>query len=213
MLRALLLFASARALRAPAAPQAAARSLFHEELATLRAVADGASATGRFRPHARYTSRFGEALRHGAGSDPAVASRAAAARDALGGDPLAAAAELGEAVLKPSTSAGRFIGRGAGATRAARPMAPARRHGGGGTVYEIGGKEFSTEQVVGGVFTFYCVLAFVGTRGGKKEEKVEAATGGASTGGVMSMMDDGFDAWASAPANMKKWEESIAAMK
>ena len=86
-------------------------------------------------------------------------------------------------------------------------------HGGGGTVYEIGGKEFSTEQVVGGVFTFYCVLAFVGTRGGKKEEKVEAAAGGASTGGVMSMMDDGFDAWASAPANMKKWEESIAAMK
>ncbi|KAH8051619.1 hypothetical protein JL720_15107 [Aureococcus anophagefferens] len=77
MLRALLLFASAtaaRALRAPAAPQAAARSLFHEELATLRAVADGASATGRFRPHARYTSRFGEALRHGAGSDPDTAS-------------------------------------------------------------------------------------------------------------------------------------------
>ena len=105
MLRALLLFASAtaaRALRAPAAPQAAARSLFHEELATLRAVADGASATGRFRPHARYTSRFGEALRHGAGSDPDVARRAAAARDTLdaGGDPLAAAAELGEAVLQ-----------------------------------------------------------------------------------------------------------------
>jgi len=116
-------------------------------------------------------------------------------------------------MYRAAASAGRFIGRGAGATRAARPMAPARRHGGGGTVYEIGGKEFSTEQVVGGVFTFYCVLAFVGTRGGKKEEKVEAATGGASTGGVMSMMDDGFDAWASVPANMKKWEESIAAMK
>lgn len=116
-------------------------------------------------------------------------------------------------MYRAAASAGRFIGRGAGASRAARPMAPARRHGGGGTVYEIGGKEFSTEQVVGGVFTFYCVLAFVGTRGGKKEEKVEAATGGASTGGVMSMMDDGFDAWASAPANMKKWEESIAAMK
>ena len=67
MLRALLLLFAyatpARALRAPAAPQAAARSLFHEELATLRAVADGASATGRFRPHARYTSRFGEALK------------------------------------------------------------------------------------------------------------------------------------------------------
>ena len=38
-------------------------------------------------------------------------------------------------------------------------------------VYVIGGKEFSTEQVVGLVFGFYCVLGFLGTRGGSKKEE------------------------------------------
>ena len=109
MLRALLLFAcaKARALRAPAAPQAAARSLFHEELATLRAVADGASATGRFRPHARYTSRFGEALRHGAGSDPDVASRAAG--DAIVVPRTPSTDELGEMPEEAPCGQGSFV--------------------------------------------------------------------------------------------------------
>ena len=49
---------------------------FARELATLRAVAQGASAVGRFRPHSRYTSRFGEILKYGAGSDASAAARA-----------------------------------------------------------------------------------------------------------------------------------------
>lgn len=81
-------------------------------------------------------------------------------------------------------------------------------------VYVIGGKEFSTEQVVGLVFGFYCVLGFVGTRGGsKKEAAAPVAAAPAASGSVMSMVDDGFEAWAASPANMKKWEESVAEMK
>mmetsp|Transcript_18149 Transcript_18149/g.53954 ORF Transcript_18149/g.53954 Transcript_18149/m.53954 type:complete len:111 (+) Transcript_18149:72-404(+) len=101
--------------------------------------------------------------------------------------------------------------RTATAARRAVPQA-ARRNMSGSDVYVIGGKEFSTEAVVGGVFSFYCILAFVGTRGGKKKEA--AAPAAAAPGGaVMSMMDDGFDAWASVPANMKLWEESVAKME
>ena len=81
-------------------------------------------------------------------------------------------------------------------------------------VYVIGGKEFSTEQVVGLVFGFYCVLGFLGTRGGsKKEEPKVAESAPAASGSVVSMLDDGFEAWAASPANMKKWEDSIAEMK
>ena len=82
-------------------------------------------------------------------------------------------------------------------------------------VYVIGGKEFSTEQVVGMVFGFYCVLGFLGTRGGSKKEEPKAAESApaASGGSVVSMLDDGFEAWAASPANMKKWEDSIAEMK
>ena len=81
-------------------------------------------------------------------------------------------------------------------------------------VYVIGGKEFSTEQVVGLVFGFYCVLGFVGTRGGsKKEAAAPVAAAPAASGSVMSMVDDGFEAWAASPANMKKWEDSVAEMK
>ena len=82
-------------------------------------------------------------------------------------------------------------------------------------VYVIGGKEFSTEQVVGMVFSFYCVLGFLGTRGGSKKEAPKAAESApaASGGSVVSMLDDGFEAWAASPANMKKWEDSIAEMK
>ena len=82
-------------------------------------------------------------------------------------------------------------------------------------VYVIGGKEFSTEQVVGMVFGFYCVLGFLGTRGGSKKEAPKAAESApaASGGSVVSMLDDGFEAWAASPANMKKWEDSIAEMK
>ena len=82
-------------------------------------------------------------------------------------------------------------------------------------VYVIGGKEFSTEQVVGLVFGFYCVLGFLGTRGGSKKEAPKAAESApaASGGSVVSMLDDGFEAWAASPANMKKWEDSIAEMK
>ena len=81
-------------------------------------------------------------------------------------------------------------------------------------VYVIGGKEFSTEQVVGLVFGFYCVLGFLGTRGGSKKEAPKAAESApAASGSVVSMLDDGFEAWAASPANMKKWEDSIAEMK
>ena len=81
-------------------------------------------------------------------------------------------------------------------------------------VYVIGGKEFSTEQVVGLVFGFYCVLGFLGTRGGSKKEAPKAAESAPAAGGsVVSMLDDGFEAWAASPANMKKWEDSIAEMK
>ena len=81
-------------------------------------------------------------------------------------------------------------------------------------VYVIGGKEFSTEQVVGMVFSFYCVLGFLGTRGGSKKEAPKAAESAPAAGGsVVSMLDDGFEAWAASPANMKKWEDSIAEMK
>ena len=81
-------------------------------------------------------------------------------------------------------------------------------------VYVIGGKEFSTEQVVGMVFGFYCVLGFLGTRGGSKKEAPKAAESAPAAGGsVVSMLDDGFEAWAASPANMKKWEDSIAEMK
>ena len=81
-------------------------------------------------------------------------------------------------------------------------------------VYVIGGKEFSTEQVVGMVFGFYCVLGFLGTRGGsKKEEPKVAESAPAASGSVVSMLDDGFEAWAANPSNMKKWEDSIAEMK
>ena len=81
-------------------------------------------------------------------------------------------------------------------------------------VYVIGGKEFSTEQVVGLVFGFYCVLGFLGTRGGsKKEEPKVAESAPAASGSVVSMLDDGFEAWAANPSNMKKWEDSIAEMK
>ena len=82
-------------------------------------------------------------------------------------------------------------------------------------VYVIGGKEFSTEQVVGMVFGFYCVLGFLGTRGGSKKEAPKAAESApaASGGSVVSMLDDGFEAWAANPSNMKKWEDSIAEMK
>ena len=80
--------------------------------------------------------------------------------------------------------------------------------------YVIGGKEFSTEQVVGLVFGFYCVLGFLGTRGGsKKEESKVAESAPAASGSVVSMLDDGFEAWAANPSNMKKWEDSIAEMK
>jgi hypothetical protein len=81
-------------------------------------------------------------------------------------------------------------------------------------VYVIGGKEFSTEQVVGLVFGFYCVLGFLGTRGGSKKEEPKAAESAPAAGGsVVSMLDDGFEAWAANPSNMKKWEDSIAEMK
>ena len=81
-------------------------------------------------------------------------------------------------------------------------------------VYVIGGKEFSTEQVVGMVFSFYCVLGFLGTRGGSKKEAPKAAESAPAAGGsVVSMLDDGFEAWAANPSNMKKWEDSIAEMK
>ena len=81
-------------------------------------------------------------------------------------------------------------------------------------VYVIGGKEFSTEQVVGLVFGFYCVLGFLGTRGGSKKEEPKAAESApAASGSVVSMLDDGFEAWAANPSNMKKWEDSIAEMK
>ena len=79
--------------------------------------------------------------------------------------------------------------------------------------YVIGGKEFSTEQVVGLVFGFYCVLGFLGTRGGSKEEPKVAESAPAAGGSVVSMLDDGFEAWAANPSNMKKWEDSIAEMK
>ena len=72
----------------------------------------------------------------------------------------------------------------------------------------IGGKEFSTEQVVGLVFGFYCVLGFLGTRGGSKKEEPKAAESApAASGSVVSMLDDGFEAWAANPSNMKKWED------
>ena len=88
------------------------------------------------------------------------------------------------------------------------PTPPTRRR------YVIGGKEFSTEQVVGLVFGFYCVLGFLGTRGGsKKEEPKVAESAPAASGSVVSMLDDGFEAWAANPSNMKKWEDSIAEMK
>ena len=81
-------------------------------------------------------------------------------------------------------------------------------------VYVIGGKEFSTEQVVGLVFGFYCVLGFLGTRGGSKKEEPKVAESAPAAGGsVVSMLDDGFEAWAANPSNMKKWEDSIAEMK
>mmetsp|Transcript_17977 Transcript_17977/g.47064 ORF Transcript_17977/g.47064 Transcript_17977/m.47064 type:complete len:112 (+) Transcript_17977:54-389(+) len=98
--------------------------------------------------------------------------------------------------------------------QAARPRAaPQRRHM-SADVYVIGGKEFSTEQVVGMVFGFYCVLGFLGTRGGSKKEAPKAAESAPAAGGsVVSMLDDGFEAWAASPANMKKWEDSIAEMK
>ena len=81
-------------------------------------------------------------------------------------------------------------------------------------VYVIGGKEFSTEQVVGMVFGFYCVLGFLGTRGGSKKEEPKVAESAPAAGGsVVSMLDDGFEAWAANPSNMKKWEDSIAEMK
>ena len=80
--------------------------------------------------------------------------------------------------------------------------------------YVIGGKEFSTEQVVGLVFGFYCVLGFLGTRGGSKKEEPKVAESAPAAGGsVVSMLDDGFEAWAANPSNMKKWEDSIAEMK
>lgn len=78
--------------------------------------------------------------------------------------------------------------------------------------YNIGGKDFSVEQVVVGVFSFYCVLGFVGTRGKKKEE-APAAAPAATSGEIMSFADEGFDEWAASPANMKLWEDSVAEMK
>ena len=56
--------------------------------------------------------------------------------------------------------------------------------------------------------------AFLGTRGGSKKEEPKAAESApAASGSVVSMLDDGFEAWAASPANMKKWEDSIAEMK
>ena len=89
--------------------------------------------------------------------------------------------------------------------RCSRPTPIFRRR------YVIGGKEFSTEQVVGLVFGFYCVLGFLGTRGGSKEEPKAAESAPAASGSVVSMLDDGFEAWAANPSNMNG--QSIAGMK
>ena len=64
-----------------------------------------------------------------------------------------------------------------------------------------------------GVTAIYCVVGFIGTRGGKKEEAVVAAPAAATSGEILSFTDEGFDKWASSPANMKLWEDSVAEMK
>ena len=61
-------------------------------------------------------------------------------------------------------------------------------------VYVIGGKEFSTEQVVGMVFGFYCVLGFLGTRGGSKKEEPKVAESAPAAGGSVVSMLARFDA-------------------
>ena len=59
-------------------------------------------------------------------------------------------------------------------------------------VYVIGGKEFSTEQVVGLVFGFYCVLGFLGTRGGSKKEEPKVAESAPAAGALSATLGASF---------------------
>mmetsp|Transcript_34771 Transcript_34771/g.78598 ORF Transcript_34771/g.78598 Transcript_34771/m.78598 type:complete len:109 (+) Transcript_34771:142-468(+) len=82
-------------------------------------------------------------------------------------------------------------------------------------------------QVVVAILSLYGVLGFLGSLGGgkKKDEAASAPlTGGAfppsgyksgvepGGGGVPSVTDDSFDAWAKVPGNMAKWEAEVAKM-
>lgn len=87
---------------------------------------------------------------------------------------------------------------------------PRRSMSGGGDVYHIAGRSFSTEQVVMGIIGIYGSLIFLGTRGGGKKEEAAVSSGVVSSStAVVSMMDDGFDAWAKVPGNMDKWVASF----
>ncbi|KAJ8612222.1 hypothetical protein CTAYLR_002919 [Chrysophaeum taylorii] len=99
-----------------------------------------------------------------------------------------------------STSTGRLI-----------LQAQRRTMAGGGDVYNIAGRQFSTEQVVVGIMAFYGGLVFLGTRGGgKKAPATETAAAPASTSTeVLSIFDDNFESWVKIPGNMAKWEKSL----
>lgn len=106
-----------------------------------------------------------------------------------------------------------MIGRAALFARRATVLQSARRMaGGGGDVYIIAGRKFGTVQVVLGVIGLYSTMIFLGTRGGSKKDAPSATpaqTMASSSSEVISVFDEGFEAWSKLPGNMDKWEKSL----
>mmetsp|Transcript_3380 Transcript_3380/g.4720 ORF Transcript_3380/g.4720 Transcript_3380/m.4720 type:complete len:113 (+) Transcript_3380:47-385(+) len=79
--------------------------------------------------------------------------------------------------------------------------------------YVIGGKQFSTPQVVLGIMGFYTCLGIFLTSGGKKKKEDKPAvsvTSSSSSSEVLSIFDEGFDEWSKIPENMDKWVASLS---
>ena len=74
------------------------------------------------------------------------------------------------------------------------------------------GTKLSTEQLVCAVSGFYFSLYLVSKLfGGKKKDEAPAASVsmGMGSSSIPSIIDEGFEKWASAPGNLAKWEKSL----